>query len=107
MIIFGGIVAGFFTSWVDLYIDNEVILRNGSQSFGWWRKPPVTPTMSIYIYNVTNADAFLNNGEKPVLDELGPYVYRLVALFPPLLHFFNNLWLEKCEAQVFRRTANN
>lgn len=31
--------------------------------------------MQIYIYNVTNADEFLNNGEKPALQELGPYVY--------------------------------
>jgi len=32
--------------------------------------------MQIYIYNVTNADEFLNNGEKPALQELGPYVYE-------------------------------
>ncbi|KAL6257646.1 hypothetical protein P5V15_011225 [Pogonomyrmex californicus] len=32
--------------------------------------------MQIYIYNVTNADEFLNNGEKPALQELGPYVYN-------------------------------
>lgn len=31
--------------------------------------------MHVYIYNVTNADEFLNNGEKPALQELGPYVY--------------------------------
>ncbi|KAL1379384.1 hypothetical protein pipiens_014940 [Culex pipiens pipiens] len=29
----------------------------------------------IFVYNVTNADEFLNNGTKPILDELGPYVY--------------------------------
>lgn len=48
----------------------------GGQSFGWWSKPPVTPTMRVYVYNVTNADEFLNNGSKPILDELGPYVYK-------------------------------
>ena len=50
-------------------------MKNGSQTFGWWKKPPVHPVMRVYIYNVTNADAFLNNAEKPVLNELGPYVY--------------------------------
>uniref|UniRef100_A0A161MPC6 Scavenger receptor class B member 1 n=1 Tax=Triatoma infestans TaxID=30076 RepID=A0A161MPC6_TRIIF len=40
-----------------------------------WKKPPVEPVMRVYVYNVTNADDFLNNGDKPILDELGPYVY--------------------------------
>ena len=31
--------------------------------------------ITIYIYNVTNADYFLSNGSKPELDEIGPYVY--------------------------------
>jgi hypothetical protein len=54
----------------------KIILRDGSQTFGWWRKPPVTPLIKVYVYNVTNAEAFLNEGQKPVLDELGPYVYE-------------------------------
>ncbi|KAJ8956253.1 hypothetical protein NQ318_014985 [Aromia moschata] len=62
-------------SWVKLVINHEVTLRDGSQAFGWWAKPPVVPTIRVYIYNVTNADEFLNNGSKPVVEELGPYVY--------------------------------
>lgn len=76
LIIIGAIVTVFFTSWVNMFIDKEIVLRNGSQTFGWWRKPPVNPVISIYVYNVTNAQEFLNEGKKPVLDELGPYVYR-------------------------------
>lgn len=53
----------------------QIVLRNGSQAFGWWAKPPVEPTIKVYIYNVTNADEFLNNGSKPIVEELGPYVY--------------------------------
>lgn len=50
-----------------------------------WRKPPVHPVLKVYVYNVTNADEFLEvlaPGEervKPVLDELGPYVYMWVS----------------------------
>lgn len=45
-------------------------------TFGWWKTPPVHPSIKVYVYNVTNADAFLNNGEKPILDELGPFAYE-------------------------------
>ncbi|XP_018567458.1 scavenger receptor class B member 1 isoform X2 [Anoplophora glabripennis] len=74
-LLFGIIVVIFFMSWVKLVINHEVTLRDGTQAFGWWAKPPVTPIIRIYIYNVTNADEFLNNGSKPIVDELGPYVY--------------------------------
>ena len=75
LIILGVLVTFGFSALVKLVIDRQVALRPGGQSFGWWAKPPVTPMMTVYVYNVTNADEFLNNGSKPILDELGPYVY--------------------------------
>ncbi|XP_073965146.1 uncharacterized protein [Choristoneura fumiferana] len=66
----------FFGSWVRLFIDHELVLRPGSMTFEWWARPPVRPFVKVYVYNVTNADEFLNNGSKPVLDELGPYIYE-------------------------------
>uniref|UniRef100_U5ET11 Scavenger receptor class B member 1 n=1 Tax=Corethrella appendiculata TaxID=1370023 RepID=U5ET11_9DIPT len=75
LLILGVLVTFGFTALVRLVIDHQVALRDGAQSFGWWSKPPVEPIIRIYVYNVTNADEFLNNGSKPILDELGPYVY--------------------------------
>lgn len=37
--------------------------------------PPVESRFSIYFFNLTNPDQFLN-GAKPILNEVGPYVYR-------------------------------
>lgn len=75
LLILGILVTFGFSAIVKLVIDHQVALRKGGQSFGWWSKPPVEPFIRIYVYNVTNADEFLNNGTKPILDELGPYVY--------------------------------
>lgn len=75
LLLLGVLVTFGFTSLVKLIIDHRVALQPGGESFGWWAKPPVEPQMKIYVYNVTNADEFLNNGSKPILDELGPYVY--------------------------------
>lgn len=65
----------FLTYYSKFFIFQEITLREGSQAFGWWKSPPVMPQMKVYIYNVTNADEFLNNGSKPIVEELGPYVY--------------------------------
>lgn len=71
-----------FVSYINLVSGlQQITLRPGSQTFEMWRKPPVHPVIKVYIYNVTNADEFLNvlapgeEREKPILDELGPYVY--------------------------------
>ncbi|KAK0070658.1 hypothetical protein PV325_000260, partial [Microctonus aethiopoides] len=75
MIIFAAVLAALFPNIMEVIINREVALRNGSRAYGWWKEPPVVPRMNIYIYNVTNADEFLNNGAKPILQELGPYIY--------------------------------
>lgn len=75
MIVLAIVLAVIFSRLVNLIINKEIVLQEGGRTFGWWKNPPVTPQMHIYIYNVTNADEFLSNGEKPALQELGPYVY--------------------------------
>lgn len=75
LIIIAAVLATLFPKIVNVLVDREVALRDGGRAFGWWKAPPVSPHMHVYIYNVTNADEFLNSGEKPALQELGPYVY--------------------------------
>ncbi|XKL65381.1 hypothetical protein PGB90_008801 [Kerria lacca] len=75
LLVSGIFVVFFFTAIVNFIIDKQIALTKGSITFEMWRKPPVNPVMQVYIYNVTNADDFLNDGHKPILQELGPYVY--------------------------------
>jgi scavenger receptor class B protein 1 len=75
ILLFGVFITFGFKTLLDAIIDQQVALRKGAESFGWWSKPPVEPVIRVYVYNVTNADEFLNNGTKPELDELGPFAY--------------------------------
>ncbi|XP_008557415.1 scavenger receptor class B member 1 [Microplitis demolitor] len=47
-----------------------------STVFLMWRKPPVDVFLKVYVFNITNAEAFLNNEEKLRVQEVGPYVYQ-------------------------------
>ncbi|XP_060532745.1 lysosome membrane protein 2 [Cylas formicarius] len=80
------IVIGLFTlaigiilssiPWLDYIILKNLKLREGSLSFHYWQKPGVIRLTKVYIFNVTNPDAFLASGEKPKLQEIGPFTYR-------------------------------
>ncbi|XP_034941123.1 scavenger receptor class B member 1-like [Chelonus insularis] len=47
-----------------------------STVFVTWRKPPVDVLLNVYVFNITNADAFLRGEEKLRVEEVGPYVYQ-------------------------------
>ncbi|XP_071441535.1 scavenger receptor class B member 1-like [Hetaerina americana] len=70
-----GIVLAYFP-WLDYIILKNLRLRNGTLGFHYWQKPGVIRLTKLYIFNVTNPDGFLNNSEKPKLNEIGPFVYR-------------------------------
>ncbi|KAK5637967.1 hypothetical protein RI129_012262 [Pyrocoelia pectoralis] len=80
------VVVGLFTlaigilmssvPWVDHLILKHLRLSNESLSYYYWQKPGVVRLTKVYIFNVTNPENFLNLGEKPKLNEIGPFVYR-------------------------------
>nr|XP_022900227.1 sensory neuron membrane protein 2-like [Onthophagus taurus] len=60
-------------------VDDEIIesvrLEEGLEQFDRWVTTPVPFSFKVYIFNVENPDDILR-GSKPILKELGPYVYK-------------------------------
>jgi hypothetical protein len=74
-LVLGVLIVLFFRSLIDAFISSQLPLKAGAQTFELWRKPPVTPYLKVYFFNVTNAEDFLENGAKLKLQEKGPYTY--------------------------------
>lgn len=55
--------------WQNVRIDPN------SLSFNMWKEIPVPFYMSIYFFDILNPEEILK-GEKPAVQERGPYVYR-------------------------------
>nr|XP_003477701.1 lysosome membrane protein 2 [Cavia porcellus] len=53
----------------------NVVLRNGTEVFHSWESPPLPVYTQFYFFNVTNPEEILR-GERPLLEEVGPYTYR-------------------------------
>lgn len=74
LLVCGILVLLHFRDFVDNIIKSEITLREGSQIAQVWAKPPVRPQLKLYFFNMTNPRRFLK-GAKPVLQEVGPFVY--------------------------------
>lgn len=58
-------------------IENQVTMRPGSFLYNLWEKPPLDVLMKVYLFNITNGDAFINGVDKKLkVVEIGPYVYQ-------------------------------
>lgn len=82
----------------------ELVLKNGSDIYEKWHRPPVVPHLLIYFFNVTNQEEF-QLGSKPILEEVGPYCYRWVrhSNFPPLSKVLFSLSLVSVGSNVSDR----
>ncbi|XP_065821422.1 scavenger receptor class B member 1 isoform X2 [Labrus bergylta] len=59
----------------DQIVKNTVIDPKNEMSYTMWKDVPVPFYMSVYFFNVLNPQEILS-GEKPMVEQRGPYVYR-------------------------------
>ncbi|XP_038213420.1 sensory neuron membrane protein 2-like [Zerene cesonia] len=64
-----------FPKIVSRQIQKGVQLDKSSEMFEKWRKLPMPLHFKVYLFNVTNVDDIMA-GRKPVLNEVGPFVYK-------------------------------
>jgi len=82
--IIAGVLAVFFGTFLtfvgpliidDQIVKNTVISPKNELSYTMWKDVPVPFYMSVYFFHVLNPKEILN-GEKPMVEQKGPYVYR-------------------------------
>lgn len=67
-------------------------LREGSDVYYAWKKPPVKPLICIFVFNYTNIEEYkAKHHNKLKLQEVGPYCYRYS--FIVCNHNSNLFWL--------------
>lgn len=61
-----------------LFCFQKLVLSDdpSSQSYSSWNSDVVPVYFKVYLFNVTNPENVVWKKEKPVLEEVGPYVYR-------------------------------
>lgn len=65
----------YFPVVLQYVIEKRLELREDAPIYEIWKEPDIPLYNYIYIFNITNPDE-MAAGEKPILEELGPYVYK-------------------------------
>nr|AMY96569.1 class B scavenger receptor [Portunus trituberculatus] len=68
-------LAGGYKAILNNALHEQLVIKKGSKAYDMWKATPVPLSLKLYVFNLTNPEEF-KNGSKPVLDELGPYVWR-------------------------------
>lgn len=77
LVITSGLLLGYaLPPVISRYIDMQIALTPGSQSYPMWKETPVPIYQKFYFFNVTNAQEIEQLGHKPQLEEIGPFTYR-------------------------------
>ncbi|CAG9815054.1 unnamed protein product [Phaedon cochleariae] len=79
-----GILATVFTPY-DMLMKLRIRMQPGFPPFEWWLNPPDEVILSIYVFNVTNSEEFMNGtDDRMKVQEIGPisYMEKLIHTFP-------------------------
>ncbi|EDW76211.2 uncharacterized protein Dwil_GK14781 [Drosophila willistoni] len=74
----------------DLIFKWKLIMAEKGEIFDLWATPPVDLYIKIYLFNITNAEAFLAGREKLNVEQVGPYVYKEIMTHQNITFNENN-----------------
>ncbi len=64
-------------SMVQDSINQALVVGPDSDLFQLWRNPPIHPTMSMFLFNITNSEQWLDGSDDQLkVEQVGPYSYE-------------------------------
>ncbi|XP_071455044.1 protein croquemort-like [Hetaerina americana] len=76
LIVVGAVMGGIWNTVFDNILKSQLELKNDSKSFTLWKETPIPMYIEFYMFSVINPDDVVKNKAKPILMEMGPYVFR-------------------------------
>uniref|UniRef100_A0A0B7ADR5 Lysosome membrane protein 2 n=1 Tax=Arion vulgaris TaxID=1028688 RepID=A0A0B7ADR5_9EUPU len=77
LLVLGCVLIHVFTKMIHNGVEDNIALKNGSQSYKRWADPSSPIYFQVWMFDVVNSAEVLQ-GDKPVLIQKGPYTYREV-----------------------------
>lgn len=68
-------LAGGYQAMMRYAVNQQLVIKEGSTAYDIWKETPVPLSLRLHVFNLTNPDE-VQKGYKPILEEVGPYVWR-------------------------------
>jgi len=78
-----------FPALLEAQVYENLKIKNGTEGYDAFVEPPVPVFMKFRFFNVTNPEG-VKNGDKPELNEIGPYAYKEVRRKENILELDND-----------------
>ncbi|KAG9509290.1 Lysosome membrane protein 2 [Fragariocoptes setiger] len=89
---------------VSKLISQKLVLKNGSMLLDRYTKPDVPFYFKVWLFDVTNAQQVIDGkGTKPVLKEIGPFVFRMNKRKDVISFAGDNLYYTEKKVYHFKR----
>lgn len=62
--------------FIDTPFKQQIALKPGSKSYGFWKSPPQPLYLDIYLFNWTNPKDITDPTIKPVFQQIGPFRFQ-------------------------------
>ncbi|GFN81641.1 scavenger receptor class b member 1 [Plakobranchus ocellatus] len=62
---------------IDAELKQKLPIKEGTMAYKYWIKPPVPIAFKIYVFDIVNPEEILSGTSVPIVNEKGPYVYRM------------------------------
>jgi len=76
--VIGAVLAATFPLAYQSILNYELSLQPNTLQHHMWLESPVPIFLRVHLFNVTNSEAVIRNKAKPILVEMGPYVFQEV-----------------------------
>ncbi|XP_052861299.1 protein croquemort-like [Anopheles cruzii] len=98
----------FFLAWRDIFdtlVSEEKALVPGTAFYKEWRRPTVRPVWCVYMFNWTNAPAYLSDprASTATFQEVGPFTYEELSEMVDVKVFHGNGTVGYRRRTAFRR----
>ncbi|XP_046557687.1 lysosome membrane protein 2-like [Haliotis rubra] len=90
----GGALIVVFKNLIHSNIEQQVNLKEGSETYNDWLDPPVPIYFQVWVLDIVNHEEVVSQGKRPSVIQKGPYSYRCAHATIPMLTIANLIRFE-------------
>lgn len=76
LLVIGIVALSLLPSLFKAQLHKNLYLEEGKEAYEKWKKTPIPVTFKVYIFNITNPEEVMRDGEMANVNEIGPYVFH-------------------------------